>query len=224
MTSPKVSVCIDSFNYGRFLPEAIESVLEQSWQDFELIISDDCSTDDSVAIAQSYAQKDSRIVVEVAPANRGMVKNRNACLALTRGDYVKWLHADDFLCSRDTLARMVAVLEANRAVSLVASARRIVNEQSESIDIWSCFNQERAIAGTTVISRCLFEQRNLIGGPSAVMFRRALAGRGFDEAFFVMADLEMWFHLLEQGCFAYIREPLCALRTHGRQQTEKDRV
>jgi glycosyltransferase involved in cell wall biosynthesis len=137
---------------------------------------------------------------------------------------VKWLHADDFLCSRDTLARMVAVLEANPAVSLVASARRIVNEQSESIDIWSCFNQERAIAGTTVISRCLFEQRNLIGGPSAVMFRRALAGRGFDEAFFVMADLEMWFHLLEQGCFAYIREPLCAVRTHGRQQTEKDRM
>ena len=220
---PRVSVCIDSFNYGRFLPEAIESVLEQSWQDFELIISDDCSTDDSVAIAQSYAQKDSRIVVEVAPANRGMVKNRNACLALAQGDYVKWLHADDFLCSRDTLARMAGVLEANPAVSLVASARRIVNEQSEPIDIWSGFNQERAIAGTSVISRCLFEQRNLIGGPSAVMFRRALAGRGFDEAFFVMADLEMWFHLLEQGCFAYLREPLCALRAHGRQQTEKDR-
>ena len=56
------------------------------------------------------------------------------------------------------------------------------------------------------------------------MFRRALAARGFDEAFFVMADMEMWFHLLEQGWFAYIDEPLCAFRTHGRQQTEKDRA
>ena len=56
MTSPKVSVCIDSFNYGRFLPEAIESVLGQSFQDFEVIISDDCSTDDSFAIAQRYAE------------------------------------------------------------------------------------------------------------------------------------------------------------------------
>ena len=58
MTSPKVSVCIDSFNYGRFLPEAIESVLGQSFQDFEVIISDDCSTDDSFAIAQRYAEQD----------------------------------------------------------------------------------------------------------------------------------------------------------------------
>src|SRR4051812_32835970 len=97
----KVSVCIDSFNYGRFLPEAIESVIRQSLQDFELVIADDCSTDNSVEIAQSYARKDNRIRVEVALANRGMVKNRNACLALARGDYVKWLHADDFLCSTD---------------------------------------------------------------------------------------------------------------------------
>jgi glycosyltransferase involved in cell wall biosynthesis len=223
MTLPKVSVCIDSFNYGRFLSEAIESVLEQSFADFELIIADDRSTDSSLEIAQSYAKKDDRIRIDVAPVNRGMVKNRNACLSLARGEYVKWLHADDFLCSRETLARMMAALDGNHAVSLVASARRIVNERAKPVDIWSCFDQERPIAGTTVIRRCLFEQRNLIGGPSAVMFRRALAARGFDEDFFVMADLEMWFHLLEQGCFAYIREPLCAFRSHGQQQTQRDR-
>jgi glycosyltransferase involved in cell wall biosynthesis len=223
MTPPKVSVCVDSFNYGRFLPETIESVLKQSFQDFELIISDDCSNDGSIEIARNYAAKDKRIVVEVAPLNRGMVKNRNACLRLARGEYVKWLHADDFLFSPDALARMVATLDVNRAVSLVASARRMVDEQSRPIDTWSGFDRERPIAGTTVINRCLLEQRNLIGGPSAVMFRRVLGARGFDEGFFVMADLEMWFYLLEQGCFAYIRDPLCAVRVHPRQQTAKDR-
>ena len=221
--SPKVSVCIDSYNYGRFLPEAIESVLSQSFGDFELIIADDCSTDNSIEIARNYAARDKRIVVVVAPVNRGMVRNRNACLSLTRGEYVKWLHADDFLFSGDALARMVAVLDANRAVSLVASARKMVNEQSRPIDTWSGFDRERPIVGTTVINRCLLEQRNLIGGPSAVMFRRALSARGFDEDFFVMADLEMWFHLLEQGCFACIRDPLCAVRVHPWQQTVKDR-
>ena len=220
---PKVSVCVDTFNYGHFLPEAIESVLKQSFADYELLIADDCSTDNSPEIARRYAQEDGRIRIEIAPSNRGMVKNRNVCLRLAKGQYVKWLHADDFLCSPDALARMVAVLDRNPAVSLVASARKIVNERSEPVDIWSCFERERPIAGTTVINRCLFEQRNLIGGPSAVMFRRGLSERGFDEAFFVMADLEMWFHLLERGCFAYIREPLCALRKHPRQQTEKDR-
>jgi glycosyltransferase involved in cell wall biosynthesis len=220
---PRISVCIDSFNYGRFLSEAIESVLGQSFTDFEVVILDDCSTDDSFEIAQRYASRDNRIRALRNSANLGMVKNRNACLAQAQGDYVKWLHADDFLCSSEALGRMAATLDNNKAVSLVASARRIVSEDSKPIDTWSCFDQERPIAGTTVINRCLFEQRNLIGGPSAVMFRRALSTRGFDDAFFVMADMEMWFHLLEQGCFVYIREPLCAFRTHSRQQTEKDR-
>ncbi|HJT79977.1 MAG TPA: glycosyltransferase [Chthoniobacterales bacterium] len=220
--TPKVSVCIDSFNYGRFLPEAIESVLNQSFQDFEIIITDDCSTDGSLAIAQNFQRKDSRIVVDVAAANRGMVKNRNACLRRATGEYVKWLHADDFLNSTDALAKMVGALE-NPAVSLAASARQIVDEQSHPLTIWSCFAEKRPVAGPGVINRCLFEQRNLIGGPSAVIFRRSLAGRGFDETFFVMADLEMWFHLLEQGSFSYLDEPLCAIRQHGHQQTEKDK-
>jgi glycosyltransferase involved in cell wall biosynthesis len=152
-----------------------------------------------------------------------MVKNRNFCLSLARGEYVKWLHADDFLCSQDALAQMVNALDQAAVASLVASARRIVDGNSHIIDVWSGFERERPIAGTTVINRCLLEQRNLIGGPSAVMFRRTLARRGFDESFFVMADLEMWFHLLEQGYFAYLCEPLCAMRSHGGQQTARDR-
>ena len=220
--APKVSVCIDSFNYGRFLPEAIESVLNQSFQDFELIIGDDCSNDGSLEIARKYAARDERIVVEAAPGNRGMVKNRNACLSRARGDYVKWLHADDFLFSRDALARMAAVLDGNHAVSLVAS-REKWSTNSPGRSIRGAVSRRTPHCGTTVINRCLLEQRNLIGGPSAVMFRRALAGRGFDEGFFVMADLEMWFHLLEQGCFLCLRDPLCAVRIHPRQQTAKDR-
>ena len=221
--TPKISVCIDSYNYGPFLAQAIESVLQQTFPDFELIIADDCSTDESPAIAQEFARTDRRITVAVAPANLGMVRNRNACLRLARGEYVKWLHADDFLCSNDALGKMAAVLDQNHAISLVASARKIVDEKGRELDTWSSFQGGRPIAGTTVIRRCLFEQRNLIGGPSAVMFRRDLAARGCDESFCVMADLEMWFHLLEQGCFAYIREPLCAIRAHARQQTERDK-
>jgi glycosyltransferase involved in cell wall biosynthesis len=219
--APKVSVCVDSYNYGRYLPQALESVLTQSFADLEVVVLDDCSTDDSFAIAQRFAARDSRIRAFQNEQNLGMVRNRNACLRLARGEYVKWLHADDFLCTPDVLQRMVDELERNRAVSLVATARQIVGENSQPVDVWSCFQDRRPLAGTTVINRCLLEQRNLVAGPSAVMFRRGLSGRGFDEAFFVMADLEMWFHLLEQGCFAFLAESLCAFRTHGRSKRRK---
>src|SRR5207237_10692464 len=96
---PKVSVCLDSFNYGRFLPEAIESVLGQSFQDFEIIISDDCSTDDSFEIARRYAAQDKRSKALRNPRNLGMVKNRNVCLARARGDDVQRLHAHALLGS-----------------------------------------------------------------------------------------------------------------------------
>src|SRR3954466_6893882 len=152
MTSvPKVSVCIDSYNYGRFLPEAIDSVLRQTFQDFEIVISDDRSTDDSFEIARRYGEKDSRIRATQTSQNLGMIKNRNAGLALARGDYVKTLHADDFLCTTDALEKMVAVLDGNRAVSLVAAARQIVTEVGKPIETWSSFRESRPIAGTTVI-------------------------------------------------------------------------
>ncbi len=75
-----------------------------------------------------------------------------------------------------------------------------------------------------MITRCLGEHKNLVGGPSATLFRRSSALRGFDERYFHAADLEMWFHLLEQGQFVYIGEALVAYRWHSRQQTEKDRA
>ena len=224
MTAPRVSVCIDVYNYADFLPQAIESALAQTFRDLEIIIVDDCSTDSSYEVACHYAQQDSRIRVHRNPANLGMVKNRNACLQLATGEYVKFIHADDYLCSPDAVSRMVARLDANPAASLVACAMQFVPVTPGAKDRSpKYFSAARFLAGTTVITRCLVEQKNLIGGPSAVLFRRSRAARGFDERYFHAADLEMWFHLLEQGCFGYVDEPLVAYRWHARQQTEKDR-
>ena len=220
---PKLSVCIDSFNYARFLPAAIESVLAQGFSDFELIIVDDCSTDDSFGIALRYAAADPRIRASRNASNFGMVKNRNACLRSARGEYVKFVHADDYLAVPDALEKMTAVMDSNPALSLVASAMQYVDAEGRPAGVRSGFRSERPVSGASVIRRCLRDQRNLIGGPSAVMFRRDRAARGFDERYFHSADWEMWFHLLEQGCFAFIREPHCAYRLHPAQQTEQDR-
>ena len=126
MPSPRVSVCIDVFNYADFLPQAIESALAQTFRDLEIIIVDDCSTDSSYEVACRYAQQDSRIRAHRNSVNLGMVKNRNACLKLATGEYVKFIHADDYLCSPDAVSRMVARLDANPAASLVACAMKFV--------------------------------------------------------------------------------------------------
>ena len=72
---PKISVLIPTYNYARFLPAAVESVLAQDFREFELLISDDASTDGSAEVIRSYAERDSRIRFRLHTANLGMVKN-----------------------------------------------------------------------------------------------------------------------------------------------------
>lgn len=217
---PKISVCIPTYNYARYLPQAIESVLSQSLADFELLIIDDGSADETKDVVEGYASKDRRIVFQVNPANIGMVQNWNRCLRESRGEYVKYLFGDDLLQSRDTLKRMAAVLDADGSISLVAAARNVIDAHSGVLKVWSNFKDKTVSEGTEIILRCLKEQKNLVGEPSAVMFRRNHAARGFDTKYRHLVDLEMWFHLLEQGKFAYIDEPLAAFRVHPDQQTK----
>jgi glycosyltransferase involved in cell wall biosynthesis len=220
---PKISVLVPTYNYARFLPEAIESILAQEFTDYELIVSDDASTDESAGIIRRYAARDPRLRAEIHPANLGMVANWNWCLQQARGEYVKYLFGDDLLCSPQALGRLAALLDADPRVVLAASARRIVDEHSRPVDVWNEFRATGRLAGRTVIARCLKENYNLIGEPSAVMFRRATAARGFDPQWRQLVDLEMWLDLLLQGDFAYDPEPLCAFRRHEQQQTVVNR-
>lgn len=220
---PKVSVCVDVHNYAEFLPQAIESVLGQDFTDFELIIADDASTDQSFEIARHYASQDERIKARRNHVNLGMVKNRNVALRQAGGTYVKILHADDFFHRKDALDQMVNRLDEHPGMSLVAGPMVLLPAPTAPSKMPALWQSEAPVIGTSVITRCLKEKKNLIGSPSATMFRRDRAQRGLDETFFHAADWEMWLHLLEQGCFGWIAEPLATYRLHPNQQTEKDK-
>ncbi len=94
---PLVSVCIPTFNYGRFLPEAIKSVLAQSFTDFELVVVDNASTDETAELMEAFVRSDPRIRFYRNSENVGIVKNFNRALGHAAGDYVKILCADDLL-------------------------------------------------------------------------------------------------------------------------------
>ncbi|MGA2261311.1 MAG: glycosyltransferase family A protein [Acidobacteriota bacterium] len=222
MTDPKVTVCIPSHNHAKFIPEAIESILSQNFTNFELLIIDDHSDDDTRDLVGHYANRDKRIHFKINPINIGMVPNWNLCLAEAKGEFIKPVFSDDLLSSQDALQMMVAQLDADPNISLLGSARNLIDSNSRIIQVLAPLEGIGVQPGETVINRCLYEQKNLIGEPTAVLFRRMDAQRGFLPYYKQIVDLEMWFHLLEKGKYAFINQPLCSFRIHPAQQTEKN--
>jgi glycosyltransferase involved in cell wall biosynthesis len=103
--NPKISVCIPAYNNESFIAEAIESVLAQSFGDFELLVIDDCSLDRTRQIVASFATRDSRIVLLENSRNLGMVHNWNRCLKVARGEFIKFLFGDDLLSAPNALEK-----------------------------------------------------------------------------------------------------------------------
>ena len=217
MTFPKVSVCIPVRNGGTFLPLAVESVLEQSFQDMELIIVDNCSTDGTAEWIAQKISKVSNVRFYQNATNIGLVGNFNACLAQARGEYIKFLCADDLLLSGG-LWRMVEVLDADPSVTLVVGGRRLIDDNGRKIATQRYAAENVKISGTEVINRCIFGA-NYVGEPSAVMFRKKAAQRGFRESLSHLMDLEMWFHLLEQGSMVSLADEVCGIRRHSGQMS-----
>lgn len=215
--SPTASICIPTYNYAKFLPDAIDSVLAQDYPDYELLVVDNCSTDNTTEVVNMYAQKDLRVRYLRNPQNLGMVRNWNRCLSEAKGEYVKILCADDLL-SPSCLKKSIEVLVSDSSIALVSCGRLAVTEFLEPICTLSFSGKKEFTQGANVINLCLWKG-NIIGEPTAVTFRKSMAGRGFHPDYVHLADLEMWFHLLEQGNFAFIPETLCKFRHHQQQGT-----
>src|SRR5215213_7562073 len=118
--SPKVSVLMPTLNYARFLPEAIESVLNQTLTDLELIIVDNGSTDETDEVVQRYLT-DKRVRY-YKNYTKGMAGNWNKCIEYSKGTYLKFLCADDKFHPQ-LLEKFVAIMETNLHVSIVTSYR-----------------------------------------------------------------------------------------------------
>lgn len=221
---PRVSVLIPSYNQGRFLPEALDSVLEQDFQDMEIWISDDHSGDASAEVIRGYAARDPRIQFAIQDQNLGMVENWNWCLGRAKGTYIKFLFGDDRLSFPWAIGRMVELLETHEQASLAVSARDIIDVHTTVVDRWDHLGDEGLKPGLETSRRCLREMRNLIGEPSVVLFRSAQAGNGFNETYRQLVDLEMWVRLLRNGDVIYTKEALAQFRLHPRQQTAVNRI
>lgn len=217
INGPIVSVCIPVRNGARYIGLAIASVLDQSYRNFEVVIVDNCSTDNTASLIRELALSESRIRFYKNDRDLGLVGNLNTCLQHARGDYIKFVMADDMLMP-DCLDTMISAFEGQPSAVMVVAGRQIVDESGNRMALRRYSAKRSTVPGYKVIQRCLF-RGNYIGEPTAVMFRRCDAIRGFRDDLIQLTDLEMWFCLLERGELVSLPETLCAIRHHGGQMT-----
>lgn len=127
---PPVSVIIPTYNGAPYLREALDSITNQTFRDFEAIIIDDVSSDNTVEIAREYAAKDSRLRVFQNEANLGFAGNRNKAVMLARGRYIAWLDQDD-IAMPERLELQYRLLESDERLGLVGGAMAVFNEKGQ---------------------------------------------------------------------------------------------
>jgi glycosyltransferase involved in cell wall biosynthesis len=216
---PFVSVFIPTYRGEATIGSAIESVLAQTFSDFELVVIDDGSPDSTRAIVAQY--HDPRLRYVRNEHNLGPEGNWNRCLAEARGKYFKLLPHDDLLYP-ECLARQVAALEADcdERIALTFSARDVIGPRGNVLTRRGYPGAtEGRIDSNAVLRACVRRGTNLIGEPGAVLLRKSLADRigAFDGTNPYVIDLDYWFRLLAHGDAWYSSEPLAAFRVSAQQ-------
>lgn len=208
---PLVSIHLPVYNGARYLPQAIESHLAQTFGDFELLISDNHSTDATPDICREFAGRDPRVHYFCHAENRGVIVNSNWAYSQTRGRYFRWASHDDFL-GADHLLRCVETLEAHAdavvaytRVHLVDSNGEPLGEYQEGLDLRSPTPRER-------FRECLANQR-LCNVPFGLIRSHVLRRTGLF-APYCGSDLDLVLELSLHGKFIEIPEPLFFRRIH----------
>jgi len=210
---PKVSICIPIYNAEKFIHETIASVLSQTYQDFEIVITDNCSTDGSAAIIQSF--NDPRIRYVKNDSNIGAEGNWNKVLTLANGSYVKLLCADDVIYP-SCLEEQVAVLDnpQNANVVLVTSHKDVINQDGKLVMTRKYPGKKGHINGLAALRKSLRRGTNILGEPVAGLFRKEILQKSgyYNGDNLYMIDIDLWSRMLKFGDLYVIDKVLYAFR------------
>lgn len=170
MTSPQLSVVIPAFNNGRTIAETMQSILNETEIDLELIVADHSSTDDTLEQLNRF-RGDSRVRVLQTPAGGGAPRNWNRVTKEARGELLKLVCGDDIV-KTGTLARQVAIMS-DTDVALTACRRDIVDAEGRLLfPGWGLRGLKKRMSGAEAVRRAVRSGSNLFGEPASVMMRR----------------------------------------------------
>lgn len=228
---PKVSVIIPNYNHARYLRQRIETVLHQTYRDFEAILMDDCSTDESRAICLEYAS-DARVRIEFNEKNSGSTfKQWNKGVGLARGEYV-WIAESDDYADDHFLEQLVLRLDADRSTVLsycrswrVSGDGNLVGFADQySTDLDSQRWTADFLSDGREECEMYLVHRNTIPSASSVVFRKDVYEKvgGADERLVFCGDWKTWASMaLTGGRIAYVGQPLNYFRFHDMTVTAR---
>lgn len=210
--TPLVSVVIPTYNNAEYVDIAVQSVLDQSLSDFEILISDHGSSDATLEAVRRYGA-DPRVHVHQVERSNNPVDNWIAVTAQARGTYLKLLCADDYLVPH-CLERQVSAAQRHNAV-LVASRRTIVDEGGRTlVDNWGLPRLARRTSGSWALRQAVRVGTNPFGEPACVLMKREafVEAGGWDPQQQYLVDLEAYSRVLQLGDFVGLPESMAAFR------------
>ena len=230
-----VSICIPTYNGALYLNKCLKSVLNQTYNFFDIIISDDNSTDNTVEIANSLLSKaDINYKIINNKSSVGVADNWNNAIKNASGQYIKMLFQDDYLYP-DCIKKMISLAETNKELGFIFSLRDIIYEKQIENDFETrCILDHKQYLrdlpqiqeGIDLINnKYLLNGSNIIGEPSHVLIRKNVFNEigYFNPSIIQLIDIDMWYRILLKYKVGFINESLSVFRIHDNQLSNKNK-
>lgn len=210
-----VSIVLPVYNGEKYLSESIDSVIAQTYQNWELIIIDDCSSDSSPEIAKSYVSKDSRIQYYRNEQNLKLPRSLNRGFSLAKGDYLTWT-SDDNKYLPVAIEKMIDTLEQEKTEFVFATCD-VINAEGEIVEVWAApKDYQKAIIGGNYVGACFLYTRNVYETIGEYNPNR-----------FLVEDYDYWLRVFARYPVSNIPEVLYQYRWHDGTLTsteKKDKI
>jgi glycosyltransferase involved in cell wall biosynthesis len=226
---PKISVCVPTYNGSKFLEECLDSILSQTFCDFELLIVDDRSSDNTFEIAQKYTASDSRIKVIRNHQNLGLVGNWNRCIEIANGEWIKFVFQDDIIAS-NCLEKLFIATELGKPI-IYCRREFIFEPETDEVmknNYLNHISTQNPFGDTSDISAQQYAEltlknigANLVGEPTSVMFHQSIFYEFglFNPHLITICDLEFCTRIAVNTGIVQVPEVLAQFRIHGTSTT-----
>ncbi len=229
-----VSICIPTYNGAAFLGETIKSAIAQTYSNIEIIINDDCSTDNTTEIIHAYAQQDNRIKYSFNKQNKGLIGNWETCIALSKGAWIKFIFQDD-LIEPTCIEEMLAACKANNAKAGLCARSFIISPKAHP-SFQKFFSSEIIKPEHLFIRKNFYTAdeiayvltphliRNVLGEPSTWLLHKQVfeTTAGFNPRMRQLMDYEFFIDCIMRHGMMFLRKELVSFRVHDQSESSRN--